>query len=404
MKKLVTLLTITQLFFLQFSTYAQCDKYNFDRGSYYANEFAYKYINENYDGGNSIIIDVNDCYFNEYSKTISFEIFMSWNGNVNKDNYYEDSGKIEIHSNNRVSYKSISKNKTANEYNSIEDWVETIDNTLFVIDLLDKSLKKSAAQKRESLKKTIQYYPLSESQKQKFDKAELSLDNCPSQSNYAKGQLNCGTYTCQMLHKNMQFVLLGTDYSGDNLIFRINGPAFTQYTEFPDFKDDLCLFEKSSATSKYISGDMFPDYSKYEIYTLKETSNPTLNNYIKKNGFTHCINFQVGYSIRDYEGSWSGIGSWTCDDSQITEVTVNKVNNSQLNVVITIGNSYVGKKYEYNLKTNKLSRTGRTFFESEKLDDGIYISGWLEFDKDDMLRVALNFDNDCDFRVILNKD
>jgi len=133
MKKL--LIFIIFLFSIVSFLYASpCNSYQRDKAEYLAEQFGEKFVNE-IGGGQNIVVSLEKCNYNTYSKQFRLKIDITWDGVIFSSNHYEVDGILKL--NDDGSNGSFAKTWSNQQFNNLQFWEKLIGGTIAGIIILN---------------------------------------------------------------------------------------------------------------------------------------------------------------------------------------------------------------------------------------------------------------------------
>ncbi len=130
MKKLFTFV----LLFFVFSYASPCDSYQRDKAEYFAEQFGEKFVNE-IGGGQNIVVNLEQCEYNTYSKQFRLKIDINWDGAIISSHHYEVDGILKL--NDDGSSGSFAKTWTNQQFDDLQFWKKLIGGTIAGIIILN---------------------------------------------------------------------------------------------------------------------------------------------------------------------------------------------------------------------------------------------------------------------------
>ncbi|WP_020558267.1 hypothetical protein [Thiofilum flexile] len=100
-----------------------CKQDDYDKVQSLAYFFAQQYIDQNYDGGQDIISNINSCNYNSYSREYQADLNITWNGMILRSNHYEINGRLNINTNGRYEFSRSYANQKLKNYEIMKNIV-----------------------------------------------------------------------------------------------------------------------------------------------------------------------------------------------------------------------------------------------------------------------------------------
>ena len=115
-----------------------CNDYEHDHAEYLAEQAGNDYVQNHMNGGQNIVVTLEKCEYNTYSKQFRVKIDINWDGALISSNHYEVDGILKLNSDGSNSFSQTWANQ---EVQNLSFWTSVAAGAIILNDLSQQQPK-----------------------------------------------------------------------------------------------------------------------------------------------------------------------------------------------------------------------------------------------------------------------